>query len=255
MSIARRLSMGLVLFVGLALLPTTAKAAPSVVYEDASGTVLNVSNITLAQLLSGFKIELNNGFDTKEITGVANSFSSGVTGSHATVIAAGDISVTGHADGGLNPGPGVTFANNFAAGLNSTQDTSWDFKVTVLNPGFLIHDISLSAAGAIHAGGQIVVTETATGNGVTSVMTNQVNPPGTSNTTDMALTPPATSLSIHKDVFVKGGTTDAGSTLTDLTQRFSQTSAVPEPSTMALAGLGALGFIGYGLRRRKASGA
>jgi len=31
--------------------------------------------------------------------------------------------------------------------------------------------------------------------------------------------------------------------------------AVPEPSTLALAGIGALGMIGYGLRRRKASGA
>ena len=29
--------------------------------------------------------------------------------------------------------------------------------------------------------------------------------------------------------------------------------AVPEPSTMAIAGLGALGMIGYGLRRRKSS--
>jgi len=32
-------------------------------------------------------------------------------------------------------------------------------------------------------------------------------------------------------------------------------AAVPEPSTMAIAGLGALGMIGYGLRRRKAMGA
>jgi hypothetical protein len=32
-------------------------------------------------------------------------------------------------------------------------------------------------------------------------------------------------------------------------------TATPEPSTMAMAGLGALGFIAYGLRRRKASGA
>jgi len=32
-------------------------------------------------------------------------------------------------------------------------------------------------------------------------------------------------------------------------------SAVPEPSSMAIAGLGALGMIGYGLRRRKALGA
>jgi hypothetical protein len=35
----------------------------------------------------------------------------------------------------------------------------------------------------------------------------------------------------------------------------STTPAVPEPSTMAIAGLGALGMIGYGLRRRKALGA
>jgi hypothetical protein len=33
------------------------------------------------------------------------------------------------------------------------------------------------------------------------------------------------------------------------------TRVVPEPSTTALAGLGALGLIGYGLRRRKAMGA
>jgi len=32
-------------------------------------------------------------------------------------------------------------------------------------------------------------------------------------------------------------------------------AAVPEPSSMAIAGLGALGMIGYGLRRRKALGA
>ncbi len=33
------------------------------------------------------------------------------------------------------------------------------------------------------------------------------------------------------------------------------TNVVPEPSTMAIAGIGALGMIGYGLRRRKALGA
>jgi hypothetical protein len=38
----------------------------------------------------------------------------------------------------------------------------------------------------------------------------------------------------------------------DSSARFT---AVPEPSSMAMAGLGALGLVAYGLRRRKASGA
>jgi len=45
---------------------------------------------------------------------------------------------------------------------------------------------------------------------------------------------------------IDGGTADFNS--------FAPT-AVPEPSTMAIAGIGALGMIGYGLRRRKALGA
>jgi hypothetical protein len=36
---------------------------------------------------------------------------------------------------------------------------------------------------------------------------------------------------------------------------FSATASTPEPSTMAIAGLGALGMIGYSLRRRKSVGA
>jgi hypothetical protein len=35
----------------------------------------------------------------------------------------------------------------------------------------------------------------------------------------------------------------------------TSTNPIPEPSTVVLAGLGALGLIGYGLRRRKAMGA
>jgi len=43
-----------------------------------------------------------------------------------------------------------------------------------------------------------------------------------------------------------------GTTSSNLT---FEPTVVPEPSTMAIAGLGALGLIGYGLRRRKALGA
>lgn len=50
------------------------------------------------------------------------------------------------------------------------------------------------------------------------------------------------------DISLKAGANFNVSTQVSLT-------SVPEPSTMAIAGLGALGMIGYGLRRRKALGA
>jgi len=63
--------------------------------------------------------------------------------------------------------------------------------------------------------------------------------------------PPAYALyQVLTFTFAAGGGTASAST--DSTTSFA---AVPEPSSMAIAGLGALGMIGYGLRRRKALGA
>jgi hypothetical protein len=54
---------------------------------------------------------------------------------------------------------------------------------------------------------------------------------------------------------ITGSNITAGTTITDVVFSFGTESgdnvaAVPEPSTMAIAGLGTLGFMGYGLRRR-----
>jgi hypothetical protein len=49
------------------------------------------------------------------------------------------------------------------------------------------------------------------------------------------------------------GATSVG--VVNVTGTSTVNAVVPEPSAMALAGLGALGFIGFGLRRRKAAGA
>jgi hypothetical protein len=50
-------------------------------------------------------------------------------------------------------------------------------------------------------------------------------------------------------------TLTSGAVLTNRTQSQLAVPGVPEPSTMALAALGAMGFVGYGLRRRKARAA
>jgi len=65
-------------------------------------------------------------------------------------------------------------------------------------------------------------------------LTLHFSPDGITNTT------PATGTAFSSTVVGSGDTT---------------TSPVPEPSSLAIAGIGALGLIGYGLRRRKALGA
>jgi len=62
-----------------------------------------------------------------------------------------------------------------------------------------------------------------------------------------------TNLSKALSIF-NGSLGHSGDTTMQNSGVFSAT-IVPEPSTMAIAGLGALGMIGYGLRRRKALGA
>jgi hypothetical protein len=54
--------------------------------------------------------------------------------------------------------------------------------------------------------------------------------------------------------FTQAGGPGAGISAT-LTETSFPPNPIPEPSTVVLAGLGALGLIGYGLRRRKAIGA
>jgi hypothetical protein len=258
MRIARQLSIGLALFVGLALLSTPARATVQVF--NGSNVLQPGSTATLDNLVNhGWYIEINNGVDTKKFSG----FSSFTT----TNVPIGSINVTGNDAAGpnpLNPGPGITISGPFNATAGTTQDTSFNYTTSIVsgNPGARITDISLAAAGAVPTGGMITVTETVLStvppiSGTPSVFTLQVPPPGTSKLMDISIFPGVTSVTVHKDIQLVGGSgTGPGATtsLTDLTQRFSQ-SVVPEPSTLALAGLGALGFIGYGLRRRKASGA
>jgi len=60
---------------------------------------------------------------------------------------------------------------------------------------------------------------------------------------------------LNLSFFVPTGTVlGAQFTSTGLGSGDAITSPVPEPSSLAIAGLGALGLIGYGLRRRKAMG-
>jgi len=63
---------------------------------------------------------------------------------------------------------------------------------------------------------------------------------------------------VNQAAFFEVSFTQSGGPGNAISATVTETSTipgVPEPSTMALAALGALGFVGYGLRRRKAKGA
>jgi hypothetical protein len=264
-----RLRLCLAIVAGLALLPNTAGAS-SVIYEDASGNVINgVTSITLAQFTSGYHIVINNGFDTKDFQGVAGSYSSeGING--GTAANANLITVSGDAGGGLDPGPGLLYHTvlQWTVGANQGQDTVFQYTVTVVGPSaYLLHDdsLTLGAATVGSNGGAINIIESALNpappnNNIADNQVLLINTAGvtTGATTDQVFYSPQTSVLIKKDIGLQGGDSTDGNagvtSFTDMQQRFSQT-AVPEPSSIAVAGLGALGMIGYGLRRRKARGA
>jgi hypothetical protein len=82
--------------------------------------------------------------------------------------------------------------------------------------------------------------------GMTGIVTN---PLGGTSTGSFTASAPYTLTEVLTITFAGAGT---ASVSTDSSANFT---VVPEPSTMAIAGLGSLGFIAYGLRRRKASGA
>ena len=101
-----------------------------------------------------------------------------------------------------------------------------------------------STFGAGTASGSSTLTSTGGNTGSLATPTSNVTVSGRSG--DYALSSITTitivSLTNPTQVDTTGGT-------------IATATAVPEPSTMAIAGLGALGMIGYGLRRRKAMGA
>lgn len=121
---------------------------------------------------------------------------------------------------------------------------------TVLNPGA---DGSVAYNSYVNSdNGQNSVTGTST----PSPQSLDLTKPSDSNsqTFSFASLSAPYSLTERFKITLTAGESITFSSSTNLTKG-PDIQAIPEPSAMALAGLGALGLIGYGLRRRKALGA
>ncbi len=202
--------------------------------------------MTMAQLLAGGSITVDD-----KLFFNFRGFNSFATGGAAPVNPA-TILVTGIFD--VVDGPGLSFQSAaFFVTSGQTQDTVFFFDVLVLTPGVTaIVDNSLELiAFAVSGDGRISIAETVVDENGAFVTSKLVflDPPAVPIIKDVKTFGPQDFLSIRKDIGLSGGASGAAF-LSDFDQQFSQI-VIPEPATLTMAGLGILGVVGYGWRRRR----
>jgi hypothetical protein len=154
----------------------------------------------------------------------------------------------------LPPPPGETgiqFSGIFNAAAGVTNDWVLTYTVTELTPGAKITDAYSSITGTNNGGtGSISVSETfttLTGQPIGSLAANLANP-----TVSLNFGAGYTAILVTKDIDVIGGS--LGSSLSVFDQGYSS-SAVPEPASFALLGIGMTGFLALRRFFKKSSAA
>jgi len=174
---------------------------------------------------------------------------------------------------GLAPGNGTSFSakssqmSSTTFTLNNDSTTSHTLDIVLSGTGFTVagHDLatfSVSGSSSAYTVGKDTTTDTSSINGTAIQPSGGLIgvPVSNGTTTSYSWTPGASSSSLsftNASTFSIGQTLDVTLGANDSVTLTINTTVVPtpEPSTMAIASLGALGMIGYGLRRRKAKGA
>lgn len=166
----------------------------------------------------------------------------------------------------LDPGPGLRFVmlNNELAvtgdGTFAYIDLQFGFRVSVLDTSLRIKDNTLDVGGRtsqIADGtndlGFYILETIGTAPGLSDLGTKDVEVSYlddvlTSDLTASAAFAPQSEIWVTKNILVWSQDATDNATLNEFSQRFSQTRAVPEPSTLGL--LGIAGLAGYLARRR-----
>lgn len=157
----------------------------------------------------------------------------------------------------LDPGPGLRFnmLNNelrvFGNGTYAFIDLQFRFRVSAIDPGLRIKDVSLSinsalngpADGANDLGTYILESiGSAAGQndlGIADVEYSMLDDVVTSNISDSTTFAPRSAIWVTKNILVWSQDTTDSATLNAFEQRFSQ-AQVPEPGTLALVGIAGL---------------
>jgi hypothetical protein len=170
------------------------------------------------------------------------------------LLTANDINVIPITD--IDGNYGFRLQSGFFAGANQFADYLITYRVTVTDPTKQIIDLHLLFNGSASGpGANTNVVETAQGTGGFIKQLIVYHNGGTNfDLSDVAEFPdsPRSFLDVSKDIFLTGGS-QGFAVISLIDQTFSQTGrrdGVPEPSTLALFGVGA-GTLGFLAWRRK----
>jgi hypothetical protein len=150
---------------------------------------------------------------------------------------------------------GITFSGGFFAFTGTIVDYAITYEVTALKG--TITDAYLAATGGNfnNGNGSFSISESITTlGGVQLGKTMEVAGPGSGTTASTSWSPGVTSILVTKDIFLFGGSSTPGVTLSVINQGFSGTS-VPEPASFALLGIGMTGFLALRRFFKKSSAA
>jgi len=167
-----------------------------------------------------------------------------------------EVTVSGFTD--VLGNNGIVFGGAWTPTVNNPQDFRLTYIVTRdSGPGFTdIHMTANPTVSPIGSTGAAIITETVSGinpaqPGLGTIQVYSINNgggPSTLDTNTLSWATPSQALLVQKDILLNNGSGIASVSFID--QTFSP-AAVPEPGSVVLMGLGCLGMIGYGLKRRR----
>lgn len=215
--------------------PSAARAQTHIASFGGGATATNdytytdtTTTSTLSANIASGSLQLDSAFATGSPTG-------SLTGIGISVNLSSTMAASGGTQGGF--GGVVTLTNNTGSSFDGVANGGTILTINV--SGATLSDSGGGGSGVLNGGTVSIIT----GPGLQN---NPIVPPMSFGLSLSGVTPVSGAPTGHIGFgnFTASDTGTASATIA--------TRPVPEPSTMALAFLGTLGFVGYGLRRRKA---